>query len=154
MHQSYMYTISDQIDRPYETYAEEDDFEKQKPKDWQYTASGFYIYDIKKLFSGKVEKYKLANAIGGVCNIIDNSRFSDRFSFIQDYDTVAVIPFPHINLIKCIGMGQKADYVIWRERNGFFSALDRHSNLKTWSLISGKLLYSEEQKQDGQELPG
>ena len=48
-------------------------------------------------------------------------------------------------------MGQKDDYLIWREKNGFFSALDRNSNLKTWSLITGKLLYSEEQKLDGSE---
>ena len=86
-----------------------------------------------------------------MCNYIDNSRFSDRFSFFQNFDTIAVIPFPHLNLINCIGMGQKDDYLIWREKNGFFSALDRKSNLKTWSMITGKLLYSEQQKFDGSE---
>lgn len=59
-----------------------------------------------------------------------------------------MIPFPHLNVINCVGMGQKSEYLIWREKNGFFTALDRKSNLLTWSLASGKLLYSEEQKED------
>ena len=45
-------------------------------------------------------------------------------------------------------MGQKYQYMIWREKNGFFSALDQHSHLDTWSLLSGKMLYSEKQSGD------
>ena len=101
------------------------------------------MYDIHKLLEGKVEKYKLAEAIGGVCNFIDNSKFSALLSFVQDYNTIAVIPYPHLNLINCIGMGQKHEYVIWREKNGFFTALDRRGDLLTWSLVNGKLLYKE-----------
>ena len=71
-----------------------------------------------------MEKYKLAAAIGGVCSHIDNSKFSDRVSFIQNYDKIAVIPYAHINLINCVGMGNKHEYLIWREKNGFFTALD------------------------------
>ena len=41
--------------------------------------------------------------------------------------------------------------MIWREKNGFFTALDRKSNLLTWSVTSGKLLYSETQLSDGSE---
>ena len=48
-------------------------------------------------------------------------------------------------------MGQKNEYMIWREKNGFFTALDRKSNLFTWSLTSGKLLYSETQAHDASE---
>ena len=48
-------------------------------------------------------------------------------------------------------MGQKNEYMIWREKNGFFTALDRKSNLFTWSLTSGKLLYSETQVEDASE---
>ena len=62
-----------------------------------------------------------------------------------------MIPFPHLNLINCVGMGQKNEYMIWREKNGFFTALDRKSNLFTWSLTSGKLLYSETQVEDASE---
>lgn len=148
VHQSYLYTISDSIVAPYtmtdETLGE--DSKKEKPSNWQYTGSGFYVYDISRLFKGKIEKYKLASTIGGVCCHIDNSKFSDRVSFISDYDNIAVIPFPHINLINLVGMGSKHEYLIWREKNGFFSALDRFSNLQTWSLITGKLMYNEPQK--------
>ena len=33
--------------------------------------------------------------------------------------------------------------MIWREKNGFFTALDRKGKLLTWSTINGKLLYNE-----------
>ena len=74
---------------------------------------------------------------------MDKSKFSDRISFVQNYDKIAVIPYAHINLINCVGMANKHEYVIWREKNGFFTALDKHGNLQTWSLISGKYLYNE-----------
>ena len=45
-------------------------------------------------------------------------------------------------------MRQKHDYLIWREKNGFFSALDRKGSLHTWSMVTGKLLYSERQKEN------
>jgi hypothetical protein len=38
--------------------------------------------DLNRLFEGKIERYKLATTIGGHANWIDNSKFSDRFSFI------------------------------------------------------------------------
>ena len=62
----------------------------------------------------------------------------------MDYATIAVIPFPHLNLINCVGMAQKNQYLIWREKNGFFTALDRRSRLMTWSIITGKHLYNED----------
>ena len=66
----------------------------------------------------------------------------------MDYNKLAVIPFPHLNLINCVGMNQKHQYIIWREKNGFFTALDRHNRLHTWSLLTGKLLYSEDQSKN------
>ena len=48
-------------------------------------------------------------------------------------------------------MDQKHEYLIWREKNGFFSALDKRGNLLTWSLLTGKLVYSETQMRDGCE---
>ena len=88
-------------------------------------------------------RYKLASGIGGCCTVVESSKFSEQMSMIADYKTVAVIPFPHLNKINCVGMSYKQDYLIWREKNGFFTALDKRSNLLTWSLINGKLLYSE-----------
>jgi len=36
---------------------------------------------------------------------------------------------------------------MWRQKNGFFTALDRQGELLTWSLLNGKLLYAEDQKE-------
>ena len=74
---------------------------------------------------------------------MDDSKFDDRFSFIQDYNTIVMMPHPHLNIINCVGMGQKHDYLMWRRKNGFFTALDKLGNLLTWSLLNGKLLYVE-----------
>ena len=41
-----------------------------------------------------------------------------------------------------LGMGPKTDYLIWRESNGFFTALSRKGNLTTWSIATGHILYS------------
>ena len=120
--------------------------------DWKYTGSGFYVFDIEQLFNGKIEKYKLSPTVGGMSNEISISKFSNRIAFIQNFDKIAVVPFPHLNLLNCEGMGQKHEYLIWREKNGFFTALDRRSNLLTWSLTSGKLLYSETQKEDASDV--
>lgn len=108
-----------------------------------YSAAGFYFIDINRLLKGKLERHKMSSAIGGASNFIDTSTFSDRFAFVQNYSQITVIPFPHCNMIELIGMEQKTEYLIWREKAGFFTALDRKSNLKTWSLLTGKLLYSE-----------
>lgn len=48
-------------------------------------------------------------------------------------------------------MSQKQDYIIWREKNGFFTALDKASNLFTWTLTTGKLLYNEPQTKDAEQ---
>ena len=142
--QGYLYAISDAIVMPYTLKDEAgDDSESQYLTNWKYSESGFYVYDIAQLFNGKIEKYKLSPAVGGVSNEISVSKFSNRIAFIQNFDNIAVIPFPHLNLINCEGMAQKHEYLIWREKNGFFTALDRRSNLLTWSLTTGKLLYSE-----------
>ena len=147
--QQYLYTISDNIDGGvYITDYEGDDDSRDKQKDMGYSGPGFYIYDIERLLNGKVEKYKISSAIGGVNFHIDKSSFSNRFSFIQNYSQITVIPFPHLNSIKCAGMSQMQDYLMWREKNGFFTALDKRGRLMTWTLLTGKLLYKEKQLGD------
>ena len=86
--------------------------------------------------------------MGGQANIIDDSKFGDRFTFIQSFDNIVMIPFPHLNILNCIGMGHSTEYLIWREKNGFFTALDKRGSLHTWSLLNGKKLYSEVQEED------
>ena len=40
-----------------------------------------------------------------------------------------------------LGMDAKENYVIWREKNGFFSAVSKTGEIHTWSMASGKHLY-------------
>ena len=74
------------------------------PQNWRISGCGFYVCDLTRLVEGKIDRYKLMQAVGGQANIIDNSRFSDRMSFIKDFNDICVIPFPHMNLINCVGM--------------------------------------------------
>lgn len=41
-----------------------------------------------------------------------------------------------------MGMKAKKLYLIWREKNGFFSALDIYGQLTTWSMVTGDVLYN------------
>lgn len=43
-------------------------------------------------------------------------------------------------------MENKLNYLIWREKNGFFSALDVDGEMHTWSMASGKHLYELKDK--------
>lgn len=45
-------------------------------------------------------------------------------------------------------MGAKHEYASWRQKDGFFTALNRRGNLLTWSLLNGKLMYNEKQTGD------
>lgn len=49
---------------------------------------------------------------------------------------------PHRNTIRLIGGKEKDKYLIWRHKNGFFTALDDKGELFLWSMINGKILYS------------
>ena len=145
VHHRYLYTISDTITVAPKITKVEKGMQPEPVKNHVFTSSGFYCYDLEALLKGKVEKYKLAASIGGQCSLLSKSKFGNRFSFLNSYDSLIVIPFPHVNLIECVGMGHKSEYLIWREKNGFFTALDQHSKLLTWSLVTGKLLYQEPQ---------
>ena len=74
---------------------------------FKYDPPGLYVLDTQRLLEGKLEKYRLGTAIGGVCNMINVDRIGNRLSYIQDYYKIVVIPYPHLNLINCVGMGQK-----------------------------------------------
>ena len=106
MDQGYLYAISDGIAMPYACKDEKDEDSIDEPfSNWKRSSSGFYVYDIEQLFNSKIEKYKLSKAVGGVSNDISVSKFSNRIAFIQNFDKIAVVPFPHLNLLNCEGMG-------------------------------------------------
>ena len=140
--QRYLYAITDSVNVPV-TIKSLGSEEKGEEELDMVSPSGFYVYNTDQLLQGRVQKYKLASTVGGQCSMLDSSKFGDRVSLIQSYDHIIMIPFPHLNLLNCVGMGHKSEYLIWREKNGFFTALDKRSNLLTWSMITGKMLYRE-----------
>lgn len=151
IHQGYLYAVCDNIVDPI-TIGRYDSEGVLKTSEYtEQSPSGFFVFDLLQLLRGKIEKYKLNYGIGGYCSHIDKSKFGSRYSYIQSYENIVVLPLPHLNVINCVGMDHKNEYMIWRERNGFFTALDKRSNLLTWSLISGKMLYIERQTQAASE---
>lgn len=129
VHQGYLYCISDNITKPPIITNFDGSGEPEPYEDHEFTSSGLYVYDLFRLIEGIIEKYKLSATIGGKSSLVNKSNFGNRFSFLINYNEMAVVPFPHVNQIECIGMGQKARYLIWREKNGFFTALDKESEL-------------------------
>ena len=95
-----------------------------------------------------MEAYKLFSTVGGVNNQLDISRFSQRITFLSNFNSIEVVPYPHLNLVNLVGMAQKQQYLIWREKLGFFTALNRYGELLTWSLVTGKQLYKIPQSED------
>ena len=49
-------------------------------------------------------------------------------------------------------MGKKTDYLIWREQNGSFSALDRKFRMTTWSTVNGKIIKSISNDEENEHL--
>ena len=145
VHQGYLYTISDSVKfAPLITkYEGESAGETEKQENFKFESSGLYVYDLAALCKGMIKSYRLAPSTAGQSSLVSKSKFGNRLCFLQSYNNIMVIPFPHVNLIELIGMGQKNEYMIWREKDGFFTALDKRSHLLTWSLITGKMLYEE-----------
>ena len=79
--QSYLYTISDATAAKIQVINHEKDNE-EIPQTQRCNSAGFYVYDLSLLSQGRVERYKLASAIGGQSNFVGNNRLSSRFSFI------------------------------------------------------------------------
>ena len=50
-------------------------------------------------------------------------------------------------------MQSKKDYLIWREKDGFFSAMDQEKKIETWSLATGAKLYSIETSKINNNMP-
>ena len=47
-----------------------------------------------------------------------------------------------------VGSRSKNQYLIWKHSsNGFFTALDKSGQLNTWSTVTGKLLWVENQNE-------
>ena len=61
---------------------------------------------------------------------------------MPSFSTLVTMPIPHFNTLSMVGMETKHEYLIWRKSiNGFFTALDKHGDMYTWSYSNGKMLY-------------
>ena len=77
-----------------------------------------------------------------MCNLVVWNKLNMRLAYMETFNKIVVIPLPHLNLVNFVGMGNKHDYLIWRESKGYFTALNRKGQLTTWSNFNGKLLYT------------
>ena len=96
--------------------------------------------------------FKLSNGIVGANDQSEYCLETQRLTFLTNLDSVHLINFPHLNTVALLDMRTKRDYIIWREKNGFFCAVDKDGISYTWSMVTGSLLYkrklAEEQNVD------
>jgi len=80
-----------------------------------------------------------------VLGVNDQFELSDqkRIFFIENFSAIQFLPLIHRNTISFVGMLKKKNYLIWREKNGFFTALDVAGTLRTWSILTGKHLFEK-----------
>lgn len=76
---------------------------------------GFYILNVQDFFNGKFTYYRLTRTTGDLCNLIHYNKYTERLAFMETLNKIVVIPLPHLNLINFIGMGNKHEYLVWRE---------------------------------------
>lgn len=108
------------------------------------TTAGLYVVDVLLLMNtATFERFLLSRAITGANELMDVSRESQRISFFANLFSIRMISFPHNNTVSFMGIRPKKNFLIWRSKNGFFSALDIYGELFTWSMITGDILYSE-----------
>ena len=98
-----------------------------------------------------MEVHFLRSALVGANDFIDFDLVTQTIAFIRNYSQIALMPLPHRNTIKFFGMGVKSDYLIWRQQDGCFTALDQSLRITTWSTVSGKILKSQSIGADGDE---
>ena len=93
---------------------------------------------------GNIEVHQLSSALVGANDFIDFDFGMQTISFIKNYSTIRIMPLPHRNTIRFFGMSNKNDYLIWRQQDGTFSALDKKKLTVTiWSTVTGKIIKTE-----------
>ena len=104
---------------------------------------GLCVYDFSRLLEGSLEVHMLIDAMVRSNSFIDYNRQTQTISFIKDYKSIVMIPLLHRNNIKFFGMGDKRDYLIWKQHKGTFTALDKKLNLRSWSTVTGKMIHAK-----------
>lgn len=114
-----------------------------KPKPLEVTQKeGLYVFNVVALLRGAIERYRVSQyGTGGCSSLIEYNVNLGRLAYLEDFSTIVVQSLPQLNTMNFIGMRNKHEYVIWREKNGFFTAMNRKAELVTWSILTGKRLY-------------
>ena len=102
----------------------------------------FSAINLKQLLKGDLKKIEIMTVTSGSCSRIEDSLMSHTLAFMPNFSTLITMPIPHLNILSMVGMETKHEYLIWRKtRNGFFTALDKDGDMRTWSCSNGKMLY-------------
>ena len=102
----------------------------------------------------KIELYQLSKAITGVNTHFDYSNSLERISFVENFSRIQMENLSHRNTINFLGMQPKKHYLIWREKNGFFTALQNTGELHTWSMLTGSHLFESPDPKLAENLKG
>jgi hypothetical protein len=51
-------------------------------------------------------------------------------------------------------MGQKSNYLLWRQQDGIFTALDKKLKITMWSTVSGKIISQQSENRDHPSMTG
>ena len=107
-----------------------------------FTDDGLYLFDVGSfLEKSKFVCFPIMRSIVGANSLVNWSYDSSCISYLGNFNQLSMISFPHSNTIHLRGMRKKSDYLIWRQKNGFFAALNHEGNLLTWSMSTGELLH-------------
>ena len=143
----YMIFTMDQIDKTVHFSDSTKNFKKSFLLENQ--QPGIVIYNPRWMQKG-LNWINLKRTVVGVNDHIDVNLFTQRISFLLDYNTIAQMPFPNTNQIGLCGIGHKMEYILWRESQGFFSVLNKFGKILTWSLGTSQLMLKEDTKQQFQ----
>lgn len=79
--------------------------------------------------------------MAGATKIIECNYKKQIITIFDNFHDIIMLSFPQTNVHKLHGMKKKKNYLIWREKNDFFTALNIKGTLCTWSLATGDRLY-------------
>jgi hypothetical protein len=71
--------------------------------------------------------------------LIDFSDDNQRLSYMVNYERIQIVPALHRNVINFMGMSSRDSYLATKKLKDKFIALNRHNELSTWNIMTGKL---------------
>jgi len=105
--------------------------------------SGLKCINLKTFIEQNSDhNYHLASVQVGFSNHIDFSVSNNRIIYIQNNDTIGIVPLLHRSTISFMGMGPREDYLSAKVLKDKFLVLSKRSELQTYSIISGKMISS------------